>query len=94
MSACNTRTVAKAQKVDLQIRGVPATLRDRLRKRARSKGVSMSRYMIEVIKDDMERPATIGEWLAEVRQDPPVPGVSGGAIIRELRDELEEGIED
>lgn len=86
--------MAKRPTVDLQLRGVPRSLRDAVRRRARSKGLSMSRYVIEVIKDDMERPATINEWLAEVRQDPPVPGVSGGAIIRELRDELEEGIED
>lgn len=86
--------MAKRATVDLQLRGVPVSLRDAVRRRARGKGVSMSRYVIEVIKDDIERPASLKEWLDEVAQDPPVPGVSGGAIVRELRDELEEGIED
>ena len=83
--------MAKPTKVDLQIRGMPIGLRDRVRRRARSKGVSMSRYVIDLLSDDSERPATINEWLAEVMNDPPTPGpVSGGSIVREMRDALEE----
>ena len=85
--------VARRQAYDVQIRGVPAELRERLKRRAASKGVSMSRYVIKVLADDIERP-TLEEWLEEVRKLPPVPGVSGAAIVRELRDELEQGIED
>lgn len=83
--------MAKPVKVDLQIRGVPIGLRDRVRRRARSKGVSMSRYVINVLNDDTERPATINEWLDEVLSDPPTKGpFSGGSIVREMRDALEE----
>lgn len=83
--------MAKPNKVDLQIRGVPIGLRDRVRRRARSKGMSMSAYVIDVLNDDSDRPATINEWLAEVMNDPPTPGpVSGASIVREMRDALEE----
>lgn len=78
----------KAQKVDLQIRGVPAAVRDRLRKRARSKGVSMSRYVIDLLQGDIDRP-TINEWLEEVRKDPPLRGnFSSAELIRDVRREL------
>lgn len=53
----------------------------------------MSDSEIKVLTDSIERP-TFEEWLEEVRKLPPVPGVSGAAIVRELRDELEKGIED
>ena len=83
--------VAKPTKVDLQIRGVPIGLRDRVRRRAHSKGVSMSKYVIDMLTDDGDRPATVNEWLAEVMNDPPTLGpVSGGSIVREMRDALEE----
>jgi hypothetical protein len=85
--------MAKPTKVDLQIRGVPIGLRDKVRRRARSKGVSMSRYVIDVLSDDAERPATIDEWLAEVMSDPPAPGdFSAAGVVREMRDALEEDI--
>lgn len=46
---------------------------------------------IDLSNDDGDRPATVNEWLAEVLNDPPTPGpVSGGAIVREMRDALEE----
>lgn len=87
--------MAKPAKVDLQIRGVPIGVRDRVRRRARSKGVSMSRYVIDVLTDDTDRPATINEWLDEVMSDPPTKGpVSGAAVVRELRDALEEASRD
>lgn len=84
--------MAKQRKYDVQIRGVPGDLRDALKLRARRKGVSMSQYVIRVIKDDIGRP-TIDEWIDEVQKLPRVPGVSGGAIVRELRDALEKAIE-
>ena len=83
--------MAKPVKVDLQIRGVPLELRDRVRRRARSKGMSMSRYVIDVLSDDTDRPATINEWLDEVLSDPPVRGnFSAAGVVREMRDALEE----
>lgn len=70
-SACNDTNAVAAQKTDLQIRGVPVALRDRLRKRAQRKGVSMSQYVLELIRDDLARP-TMEEWLAELRKHRPV----------------------
>ncbi|HET8567424.1 MAG TPA: hypothetical protein VFM93_00370 [Candidatus Limnocylindria bacterium] len=72
--------------VDLQIRGVPRGLRDAVRRRAAGKGVSMSRYVIEVLRDDMERP-TMAEWLEEVRRLPKVKGIDAAELIREARRE-------
>lgn len=83
--------MAKPTKVDLQIRGVPPLLREQVRRRASSKGVSMSRYVIDVLSADTDRPATINEWLDEVMSDPPTPGnFSAAGIVREMRDALEE----
>ena len=82
-----------AKKTDVQIRGVPAALRERLRRRADSKGLSMSQYVIEILKDDLARP-TIAEWAAEVGKLPPIDlgGKTGADLVREGRREL--GLQD
>ena len=82
-----------ARRTDLQIRGVPVTLRERLRRRAAGKGVSMSQYVIEILKDDLERP-TMAEWLAEVRKLPPIDmrGATGADLVGAARREM--GLED
>jgi antitoxin FitA len=74
---------------DVQLRGVPISLRDRLRRRAAGKGVSMSQYVIEILKDDLARP-TVAEWVAEVGKLPPIDlrGKSGADLVREGRREL------
>lgn len=83
----------RQKRVDLQIRNVPAALRDKLRRRAGGKGVSMSAYVIEVLRENLERP-TINEWLEEVRGLPKVPpGPSGAELVREARREAEERID-
>lgn len=51
----------------------------------------MSRYVIDLIEGDFERP-TIDEWLAEVASFPDVPlprGVTGASLVREAREERE-----
>ena len=81
-----------AKRVDVQIRGMPAGLRDRLRRRSDRKGVSMSQYVIEVLKDDLSRP-TLDEWWEEVRKLPPLKLRTPAAdAIRAAR--REEGVED
>jgi hypothetical protein len=82
-----------SKKTDVQLRGVPVALRDRLRKRADSKGLSMSQYVIEILTDDLARP-TLAEWLAEVGKSPPIDlgGKTGADLVREGRREL--GLED
>jgi len=82
-----------AKKADVQIRGVPLALRERLRRRADGKGLSMSQYVIEILKDDLARP-TVAEWAAEVGKLPPIDlgGKTGADLVREGRREL--GIQD
>ncbi len=87
----HTLRMRKTERVDLQVRGVPRLLREQVRRRAKSKGVSMSRYVIDVLNADTDRPATINEWLDEVMSDPPTSGnFSAAGIVREMRDALEE----
>lgn len=75
--------------VDLQLRRVPRALRDKLRKRASSKGTSMSKYAIQVLAEGVERP-TLDEWLDMVRKDPPVVGgPSSAELIAQARRELD-----
>lgn len=77
----------------MQLRGVPVVLRDRLRRRADSKGLSMSQYVIEMLQDDLARP-TVAEWAAEVGKHPPIDtsGKAGAELVRETRREM--GLED
>ena len=91
MHATMARMAGK--KTDVQLRGVPVVLRDRLRKRADSKGLSMSQYVIEILADDLARPS-LGDWLAEVGKAPPIDlgGKTGADLVREGRREL--GLED
>jgi hypothetical protein len=91
-SACYDSNVT-AKKTDVQIRGVPVALRERLRRRADSKGVSMSQYVIEILKDDLARP-TLAEWVAEIGKHPPIDlgGKTGAELVRETRSEM--GLED
>jgi hypothetical protein len=90
--ACYDRPVA-GRKTDVQLRGVPVALRERLRKRANSKGLSMSQYVIEILADDLARP-TVAEWAAEVGKLPPIDlgGRTGADLVRETRREM--GLED
>jgi plasmid stability protein len=77
------------RKTDVQLRGVPVALRERLRKRANSKGLSMSQYVIEILTDDLARP-TVAEWAAEVGNLPPIDlgGKTGADLVRETRREM------
>jgi len=91
--ACITIGAVTKRTTDVQLRGVPVSLRDRLRRRAAGKGVSMSQYVIEILRDDLARP-TVAEWVAEVGKLPPIDlrGKSGADLVREGRREL--GLED
>lgn len=64
-------------------------MRDRLRRRADGKRLSMSQYVIQVLEDDLSRPA-LEEWLAEVGKAHPIDmkGRSGADLVREGRREL------
>ena len=82
--------MAKARTTDLQIRGIPVPLRDRLRQRADRKGLSMSQYVIEKLKADLALPST-DEWLAEAAKlsavDLAAHDLSGAQLVHEARAE-------
>lgn len=82
-----------ARKVDLQVRGVPAELRRKLGQKAAGKGMSMSKYVIDVLRDDVERPATIQEWFALAKELRPKRdiGFDPAETLREIRDAIDRG---
>ena len=84
--------MAGKEKVDLQIRGVPVRLQRRIRDTAARKGVSMSKYVIQILEDNVDRPESINEWLDLVMSLPPVPGYKPGEatkVIRAMRDAID-----
>ena len=77
----------RSKTTDLQIRGIPVKTRDALRRKAGLKGVSMSQYLVDLIRKDVEK-MPLDEWLALVRADPPVDiGRPAAEVLREVRDE-------
>lgn len=78
--------------MDLQVRGVPAELRKAVAQKAARKGLSMSRYVIEALEDDVIRPATLEEWFAlveELRGPPRDRGFDPADSVRAIRDAIE-----
>ncbi len=78
----------KPKTTDLQIRGIPVAMRDKLRRKAQSKGISMSQYLIDLIDREIDT-VPLDEWLAMVRKNPPVDlgGLSAADVLKEVRDE-------
>jgi hypothetical protein len=84
--------MAGKEKVDLQIRGVPLRLQRRIRARAARKGQSMSKYVIQILEDNVDEPDSINDWLDEVTSLPPVKGYKPGmgtAAVRRIRDAID-----
>jgi hypothetical protein len=79
----------KAKTTDLQIRGIPVKTRDALRRKATSSGVSMSKYLIDLIDREVVERMPLDEWIAWVRKNPPVDlgGLSAAELIHEDRAE-------
>jgi antitoxin FitA len=53
----------------LQIRNMPDDLKERLRARAGKADITMSDYVIRLVRDDLDKP-TMEEWLERVRALP------------------------
>ena len=84
--------MAGKEKVDLQIRGMSVSLQRRIRAKAARKGVSMSKFVIQILEDNLDEPNTINDWLDEVTLLPPVPGYKpgmGAAAVRRIRDAID-----
>lgn len=86
-----SEAMRKVAKTDLQIRGLPVALRDKVRARADKKGQTMSEYLTELIARDVSQPS-LEEWLEEVKRHPiPTHGdMSGAQAVREAREERAE----
>ncbi len=80
-----------ARTTNIQIRGVPAPLRDKVRTRARKRGQTMSQYLIDLVRMDVDQMST-EEFLEEVRRWKPLGhGMTGAQAVREAR-RIEEGL--
>jgi len=78
----------KPKTTDLQIRGIPIATRDKLRREAESKGVSMSKYLIDLIERDVPTVLPLEEWLAMVRKNPRIDlGRPAADLVHEAQDE-------
>jgi hypothetical protein len=63
-----------------------------MHEKAAGKGMSMSKYVIEILEDRVDQPDSINDWLDEVISLPPVPGYTPGAgtrAIRAMRDAID-----
>ena len=52
----------------------------------------MSKYVIEILDDNVDRPGTLGAWLDEIAKDPPKTTMRPGeptAMIRAMRDAID-----
>ena len=73
---------------DLQIRGIPVKTRDALRRKAESKGVSMSQYLIDIIRQDVDK-MSVGEWI-EMMGKRPRSTITSEQVQQALREAREE----
>jgi hypothetical protein len=81
--------VKGTKKTNLQIRGIPSDLHDRVRREADRRGQTMSDYVIELIRNAPDE-RSIQQWLEEVRSWKPVPlkpGTDTAKAVREAREE-------
>ena len=78
----------KSTTTDLQIRGIPVKTRDALRRKAETKGVSMSQYLVDLIRQDVER-MSVEEWI-EMMLKRPRSGISSTEVQQALREAREE----
>lgn len=82
-STCaNVRDMSKM----IQIRNVPDDLHARLKERAARERLTLSDYLLRMAEREA-RTVSIQELSERIRRRGGLPGVSGGEIIRELRDE-------
>lgn len=85
-----SRTMKKRGQTDLQIRGLPTALRDKVRLRAKRKGQTMSQYLIEILEREHAQPS-LEEWLEEILSQPRTALRGDPAqAVREAREEREE----
>lgn len=70
----------------LQIRDVPAEVRDVLKRRAKAEGLSLNAYLVRLLDQEASTP-TMAEVLDRIAQRERVAGVSAVDAIHEAREE-------
>lgn len=65
------RLPLRGRRTALQVRGVPRELRERVRRDAERRGLSLSQYVLGIIQEALAFPM-FEEWVEELRRDPPV----------------------
>jgi hypothetical protein len=70
----------------LQIRDVPAEVRDVLKRRAKAEGLSLNAYLVRMLETEASHP-TMAEVLDRIAQRDRVAGVSAVDAIHEAREE-------
>lgn len=64
---------------NLQVKNVPDSLHQELRRRAARAGLTVRDYVLRLIEADQRLPST-EEWLDDVRSHPPVPVSAADAV--------------
>ena len=74
----------------LQVKRVPDELYQQARERAAAEGISLSEYVLRMLRRDL-RLAPLREWVADVRRNPLPIGdeVDVHAILDDVKDEIE-----
>lgn len=70
---------------NVQIRGVPEGVHQRLKVQAADAGQSLNEFLLARMTE-IARTPTVGELAERIRARPPYPGPSSAAAIREARD--------
>ena len=70
----------------LQIRDVPAEVRDVLKRRAKAEGLSLNAYLVRLLDQEASTP-TMAEVLDRIAQRERVAGISAVDAIHEAREE-------
>ena len=76
----------------IQIKNVPEELHEAIRSRAAEEGKTVSEYVLDLIRHDLEVP-TMRAWLARLRTREPVKPFDSVALIREVREEREQELD-
>jgi predicted RNase H-like nuclease (RuvC/YqgF family) len=82
----------KVTRTNLQIRGLRKDLHAAVRRRAASRGQTMSQYVIALIEQDRDR-SSLEQWLEKLKRLPAVPirgDMTAAQAVREAREERAE----
>ena len=77
----------------IQIKNVPEELHEAIRSRAAEEGKTVSAYVLDLIRHDLEVP-TMRAWLARLGRREPVEPFDSAAAVREMRTEWDRQLAD